>query len=318
MKKFGAILALTLTSLWFSTGLAAATQPDPEHKVTICHRTASDTNPYVFIEVDEASLDAHLNNLPGHPAKPWKTDGTFRGVAHVAGDLKYDYLAETEADCYDGETPPPNEEVTATAPTFTDPDCDTAAGLVIPQVDGVIYSTEGTVAPGSTVTVTATADEGYTLVGTSRWIHTYGQVPTDCEPPPPPPPPEPEVRATAPTFVDPDCDVKASMELPEVEHVTYSAVGEVAPGATVTVTATADEGYELVGRSEWTHTFGEKPEDCGTPPPPPPPPPTPPCTGPECHDLADTGFGAGSAAIVAGILSLLGSSSLWISRRRVT
>lgn len=112
---------------------ASATQPDPEHKVGLCHRTASDTNPYVFIEVDEASLPAHLNDLPGHPAKQWKTDGTFRGVAHVAGDLKSDYLAETSADCADfptespsptpTETPSPTPTETTPPPTSQAPNC---------------------------------------------------------------------------------------------------------------------------------------------------------------------------------------------------
>jgi hypothetical protein len=104
----------------FIPAVAHATQPDPEHKVGLCHRTASDTNPYVYIEVDEASLPAHLNDLPGHPAKVWKTDGTFRGVVHVAGDLKSDYLAETSADCVDNTSPTPTPTPTPTdSPTPT-------------------------------------------------------------------------------------------------------------------------------------------------------------------------------------------------------
>jgi hypothetical protein len=35
---------------------ASATKPDPAHKVTICHATASRTNPYVVITVDIASI----------------------------------------------------------------------------------------------------------------------------------------------------------------------------------------------------------------------------------------------------------------------
>jgi len=35
---------------------AFATKPDPLHKVTICHATASKTNPYVVITVDMASI----------------------------------------------------------------------------------------------------------------------------------------------------------------------------------------------------------------------------------------------------------------------
>ena len=43
----------------------AATQPDPLHSVTICHRTNSVTNPYVQITVDEASVDGNNGNDKG-------------------------------------------------------------------------------------------------------------------------------------------------------------------------------------------------------------------------------------------------------------
>jgi hypothetical protein len=36
--------------------IAAATKPDPTHKITICHATASASNPYVAITVDIASI----------------------------------------------------------------------------------------------------------------------------------------------------------------------------------------------------------------------------------------------------------------------
>ena len=35
---------------------ADATQPNPEHKIVLCHATDSYTNPYVRIEVDIASV----------------------------------------------------------------------------------------------------------------------------------------------------------------------------------------------------------------------------------------------------------------------
>src|SRR4051812_16554988 len=37
-------------------GTAGATKPNPEHKVTLCHRTDSYTNPYVSETVDVASV----------------------------------------------------------------------------------------------------------------------------------------------------------------------------------------------------------------------------------------------------------------------
>jgi hypothetical protein len=122
-----ALAALTLSAM-LAMGLqsvAQATKPDDdgEHKQGLCHRTASDTNPYVFIEVDVASLPAHLNDLPGHPAKQWKTDGTFRGAAHVAGDLKSDYVADDALQCVDTVTPTetPSPTPTETTPPPTTP-----------------------------------------------------------------------------------------------------------------------------------------------------------------------------------------------------
>jgi hypothetical protein len=47
-------LATGLTAAFMVATVAAsvmATKPDPDHKVTICHRTASDTNPFIIIEV---------------------------------------------------------------------------------------------------------------------------------------------------------------------------------------------------------------------------------------------------------------------------
>lgn len=52
------------------------------------------TNPYVFIEVDVASLDAHLHNLPGHPPK-----------TNADGSPRNDFIATSAEDCgggYDG------------------------------------------------------------------------------------------------------------------------------------------------------------------------------------------------------------------------
>lgn len=124
MRKILAALALLMLVFGLTATVVVATKPNPEHKVGICHRTASDTNPYVFIKVDVASLSpGHLDNAdPGHKPRFWKSDGTFRGVAHVKGDAKDDYLAPGgKADCEDftvNATPTPTPTPTAT-PTMT-------------------------------------------------------------------------------------------------------------------------------------------------------------------------------------------------------
>jgi hypothetical protein len=47
------VLAATIGG---TASMASATKGDPEHRVTICHATASASNPYVMITVDVASI----------------------------------------------------------------------------------------------------------------------------------------------------------------------------------------------------------------------------------------------------------------------
>lgn len=63
--------------------------------------------------------------------------------------------------------------VTPLPPTFHDGE----PWVTLPTVEGVTYSVEGTPGYDASVTVTATAQAGYELVGTSTWSHTYGPDP---------------------------------------------------------------------------------------------------------------------------------------------
>jgi hypothetical protein len=71
---------------------ATATQGE-EHKVWVCHATSSDTNPYVVLSVDVASVkyQGHLQHRTT-PNKKWKSDDTWNGVAHKKNDPKADLI----------------------------------------------------------------------------------------------------------------------------------------------------------------------------------------------------------------------------------
>ena len=63
------------------------------------------------------------------------------------------------------------------------------------------------------------------------------------------------ITPAAPTFHEGEPWVT----LPTVEGVTYSVSRAPSYGVSVTVTATAQAGYELMGIASWTHTFGPDP-----------------------------------------------------------
>jgi hypothetical protein len=63
VKRLGIALMLSGIAVWVTAGYASAT---PDHTmVTICHRTAAYTNPYVQINVDPASADGDTGNDNG-------------------------------------------------------------------------------------------------------------------------------------------------------------------------------------------------------------------------------------------------------------
>ena len=56
------LAALVLTAIGGATTASAQ-----DHKVRLCHGTASDTNPYVLITVDKHALKGHFDgDAPGH------------------------------------------------------------------------------------------------------------------------------------------------------------------------------------------------------------------------------------------------------------
>lgn len=214
-------------ALALSSGIAllAAAPAQAATPVNICHATSSDTNPYVFITVDDdsAKFAGHLAHRT-NPNKIWKSAGSFGGVEHAKGDPKPDLIGDfTTSDgedmVYDGDITAETcagevEEIeTAAAVTFTDPTCenDNVASYET-SGENVTFELAGTVAPGEEVTVTATVDDGYVFAGdeqTQDFMHTFGAEETECdvvvEPPGggTDPEPEPEEEVAGPTVATP-------------------------------------------------------------------------------------------------------------------
>ncbi|MFL6172944.1 MAG: hypothetical protein ACJ716_08625, partial [Marmoricola sp.] len=191
-----ALGALTMSSGVALLATAPAANAD-KTPVNICHATSSDSNPYTFITVDNdsAKLTAHLAHRDD-PNKRWKSDGTFNGVAHTKGQPKPDIIGDytdpegnpvvldgvvNEETCGNQVAPP--IETTANV-TFTNPTCDNDnTASYATEGDHVTFELDGTVAPGETVTVTATVDDGYTFADDAQSLefdHTFTAAVTDC------------------------------------------------------------------------------------------------------------------------------------------
>ena len=131
MRKTLALIVAVFTAiaLMFAFMPANATGSGGKEKVGVCHRTGSDSNPYVYIEVPKDEANGHITgDSKQHNQKvTWKSDGTWNGVEHKAGDLKLDYYANEEdkvtkcgerSEVTPTPTPTPTSEPTST-PTST-------------------------------------------------------------------------------------------------------------------------------------------------------------------------------------------------------
>jgi hypothetical protein len=194
----GVALMVTATS-----ADAAQTQHVP---VGVCHATSSDTNPYVFIVVDDDStkLKGHLKHRDD-PNKTWKSDGTYElGGDHSAGDPKRDYIASytgtdgvkhaldgdiTEASCDDkGEVEVP---VAVADVDFNDPTCAApGSGSIDTTGDHVEFAfvpLKDAYSVGDQVTVTATATDNaeFEQDAQTQWQHTFKATDEPCTVTPP-------------------------------------------------------------------------------------------------------------------------------------
>lgn len=296
LRRVATVIA-AFGALTMSSGVALlATAPTADaaaNKVAICHATNSDTNPYVFILVDDdaAKLKGHLMHR-NDPNKTWKSAGTYEGVAHNAGSAKRDFIGSftddqgvfhqydgdiTSASC-DGDvvTPLANADVDVTQPTC---DNDNTPSLD-PVAQNATFVVSGSSEPGGHWVVTFTADDGYTFDGADQTELVIegdfdaAESPCDVVNPPT------EVTPVAPEFTEPDCTTDPAVVLPaaqsgkkaagpviqtaDVDGVHYVVTGSLEPGGTVDVDATAIEPNVLAegATTHWEHTFDEV-GDCG-------------------------------------------------------
>lgn len=167
---------------------------------------------------------------------------------------------------------------------FVDPECENEnTASYTPTGNNVTFQiTDGEVAPGEWVEITATATEGHAFANESKtqvFTHTFDPEEI-CDIVLPPR----ELTPEAPTFVDPTCDADPSLALPEqgveisddlvdsaraaagpvietadVDGIHYEASGSLVPGGTVEVVATLIDPETTVFAPEvttaWSHTF---------------------------------------------------------------
>jgi hypothetical protein len=167
-----------------------------------------------------------------------------------------------------GDCTKPPTQTTATKPGFTDATClSPTPTYTIPSVVGVQYQVNGKnvdagktyddVKPGDVITITAVAQKGYELTGTTSWSWTFSPVPTNC--------------TDTPTSTQPSCtSPNGTYTIPDKTGVVYFVNGTKTDkgtypgkaGATITVTAQGPNGETLPGTTEWKLTFGAAPTDC--------------------------------------------------------
>ncbi len=159
--------------------------------VTICHRDAASNKPYVQITVAVSAVDNDLGNDNGRGDHIAEHTGPVFNSSMQQGDTWGDIIPPvpgihsglnwtTEGQAvYNNDCDVDLTSVTPAAVTFNDV-CGTEDDTyTIPTTAGVTYRVggepkdAGTYAGSGEVTVTATANVGYTLSGATSWSHSF-------------------------------------------------------------------------------------------------------------------------------------------------
>ncbi|WP_461635175.1 Ig-like domain-containing protein, partial [Glutamicibacter soli] len=213
---------------------------------------------YTVVGDIEAGESIHIIATP---AKNFTLAETTGWTLNEDGTATFEVVLTTP-EC---ETAPPVEDKKAApdAPEVVQATCNADGTVTDPTVgvaetEGVAYTVDGEVKAGNTVTVTATAQDGFKLTAAGDWtLNEDGTASltvvldeTDCVVPPV------EAAPVAPTVEQATCNADGTVTDPtvgvaETEGVTYKVDGEVKAGNTVTVTATAKDGFKLSEVDGW-------------------------------------------------------------------
>ena len=187
MAAVGALLISSGIALMAAPTTASAAQfKNVDHKIVLCHGTDSPGNPYVGISVDKHATKAH----EGH-SHIWNGDTWWHGVFHKDGSVKLDIIpapgATEEAQmAYCNAAPEEPPVVTATASvTAVQPTCanQNTASYTKEGTHVASWSESAKPAPGISITVTATAEEGATFASgesTMDFPLTFEAAKTNC------------------------------------------------------------------------------------------------------------------------------------------
>lgn len=181
-----ATFVAALGALVMSSGVALMVAATPANaaaqKVTFCHSTSSDSNPWVELTT---SVNAFY---VGHVLKQ-HTDDVYPAISFQKQGKTINVAAQGDQSllgnhCGAEEPPPPGDTIIAVDVEFTDPTCDngnTASFVVTGDDEDVTVETTADAAPGATITVTATPTQGNAFEGGGTYSekHTFPAA-ADC------------------------------------------------------------------------------------------------------------------------------------------
>jgi hypothetical protein len=149
------------------------------------------------------------------------------------------------------------QQVTPAGPTTTPATCSSGETLAMPDDSvGIVYSENGSLTGPGSVTITATARDGYTLAPTEGWqlsedglvatldVYLNGPRTDGCT--------IPTAALTSPTITPATCLSGEVLAMPsDTDRVVYTETGALTGPGSVVITATASEGYMLVASGGW-------------------------------------------------------------------